>query len=93
MLSARFDLTPLRLVWLATALMGAALAVWSGVVQGGLSSMGWSEWLALAVLALWCLIETTIRRNWLALLTLPAMMLGIGCALPLYLFFRSRRIV
>jgi len=32
------------------------------------------------------------RRNWIALLTLPALALGLGCALPLYLFIRSRRI-
>ena len=34
-----------------------------------------------------------VRRNRAALLTLPALGLGIGCALPLYLFIRSRRIV
>lgn len=86
-MSPRFDLTPLRLVWLLAALAGAVLAVWTG--PAGMSP---SEGLGLAVLALWCLVETMIRRNWLAFLTLPAMMLGIGCALPLYLFFRSRRI-
>lgn len=80
------DLTPLRGVWLAAALVGAAVALFWPAASGP------SEWLALGVLALWCLIETTIRRNWIAMLTLPATALGIGCALPLYLFFRSRRI-
>lgn len=87
MLSPRSDLTALRLVWLALACLGAGLVLW-----GGSGDMRPSEWVALACLGLWCLIETSIRRNWMALLTLPAMMLGIGCALPLYLFFRSRRI-
>lgn len=87
-MSAGSDLTPLRLVWLGAALIGAALTIWYWP-----QARSGSEWLGLLVLALWCLIETTIRRNWLALLTLPALMLGIGCALPLYLFFRSRRIV
>lgn len=81
------DLTAMRLVWLLASVLGAGLALWSD--QGAMRS---SEWLALGCLALWCLIETTIRRNWVAMLTIPAMMLGIGCALPLYLFFRSRRI-
>lgn len=88
MSSPRSDLTVLRLVWLGLALLGAVLAFWGD--QAGPRS---SEWVALAGLGLWCLIETMIRRNWAALLTIPAMMLGIGCALPLYLFFRSRRIV
>ena len=59
--------------------------LWSGIGAG--------EIVAQITLALWCLVETTVRRNWAALLTLPALALGIGCALPLYLFIRSRRIV
>ncbi len=86
-----FDLTPLRLVWLALALFGGAAELlseeylWSGIGAG--------EIVAQITLALWCLVETMVRRNWAALLTLPALALGIGCALPLYLFIRSRRIV
>lgn len=87
MLSARSDLTPLRVLWLLAALAGAVMALFAWPATKAVS-----EWLALGVLALWCLIETTIRRNWAAMLTLPALALGIGCALPLYLFFRSRRI-
>ncbi|MDO5657209.1 MAG: DUF2834 domain-containing protein [Paracoccus sp. (in: a-proteobacteria)] len=82
-----FDLTPLRLVWLGAAVLGLVLAMATDVTRGP------SDWLALAVLALWCLIETMVRRNWWALLTLPAMAFGIATALPLYLFIRSRRIV
>lgn len=82
-----FDLTPLRLVWLAAAVLGLVLALSAD------PSRSPSEWLALAVLAVWCLIETMVRRNWWALLTLPAMVFGAGIALPLYLFIRSRRIV
>ncbi len=86
MSSLRSDLTPLRLVWLGLALVGAVLGF---LTEAPLRT---TEGLGLVVLALWCLIETTIRRNWAALLTLPALWLGIGCALPLYLFIRSRRI-
>lgn len=86
MSSLPFELTPLRLVWLGLALVGAVLGL---MAQAPLRS---TEGLGLVVLGLWCLIETTIRRNWAAFLTLPALWLGIGCALPLYLFIRSRRI-
>lgn len=87
MLSPLSDLTALRLVWLGAAVLGAVAGLWQDAPTGA------SGWVALGTLALWCLTETSIRRNWIALLTLPAMFLGIGCALPLYLFFRSGRIV
>ena len=81
-----FDLTPLRTAWLVLALLGA-------IAGREMSPSDHTTMVGLVTLALWCLTETTVRRNWIALLTLPAMMLGIGCALPLYLYFRSRRIV
>lgn len=82
------ELTPLRLAFAALALAGAALALARDLPgpRGG-------DWAALGALGLWCAVETQVRRNWAALLTFPAMVLGIGCALPLYLFLRSRRIV
>ena len=79
-------LTPRRSRWLALALIGAWLGRHLDAPDG-------SAITALVTLAIWCLVETMVRRNWLALLTLPAMVLGSGCALPLYLFLRSRRIV
>ncbi|MDN3712329.1 hypothetical protein QWZ10_12150 [Paracoccus cavernae] len=90
MSSLRSDLTPLRLVWLGLAIAGAVLGLWASGPQP--VSVRPTEWLAMGTLALWCLIETSIRRNWAALFALPALWLGIGCALPLYLFIRSRRI-
>ena len=80
-----FELTPLRLCWLALALTGAGFGL-------RLPAPDATAVVALLTLGLWCLVETTVRRNWLAFLTFPAMVLGIGCALPLYLFLRSRRI-
>lgn len=90
-LSQNSDLTPLRLVWLGLAICGAVAGIMSGAAlwQGTPAT----EIFAQITLALWCLIETMVRRNWAALLTLPALALGMGCALPLYLFIRSRRIV
>lgn len=82
----RSELTPLRLAWLAAALAGAGLAL----VRGPLGPASAGEWVAAAVLALWCAAETSVRRNWEALAVLPALALGLGCALPFYLFLRSR---
>lgn len=81
------DLTPMRLAWLVLALAGGiwSALVWSRPVGG--------EWVAVGALAIWCITETMLRRNWAALLTLPALVVGIGLALPLYLFIRSRRII
>lgn len=85
----RSELTPLRLAWLALALGGGVLAL----VPGGAGAAATpADLVARATLALWCLAETSVRRNWPALVTLPALALGMGCALPLYLFIRSRRI-
>ncbi|MGH1367971.1 MAG: DUF2834 domain-containing protein [Maritimibacter sp.] len=42
-------------------------------------------------LIIWCLGETFVRRNWLALVTLPAtVFVGVSFGLPLYLFLRTR---
>lgn len=76
----------MRLVWAALSLIGAATALCRWAPPGP------SEAVAMVALGLWCLTETMLRRNWLALLALPAMLAGLGLALPLYLFFRSRRI-
>lgn len=83
------DLTPLRIAWAVAALAGAALALLFGRL--GPASAG--EWVAAGVLTVWCGAETSVRRNWEAFLTLPGLILGIGCALPLYLFLRSRPVV
>lgn len=85
------DLTALRLVWLALALIGAAVTLLSGEALWQRAGPG--QIVAQIALALWCLVETMVRRNWVALLTLPALALGLGTALPLYLFIRSRRII
>lgn len=46
------------------------------------------------VLNLWILTEVAVRRNWAALLAIPATWcIGVSCGLPLYLYFRSRPVV
>lgn len=65
------------------------LDVWNQTDAGtGLVyDLTWS-WLVIAV---WALVESIPRRDWLSLVVIPAgFVIGVSCALPLYLFLRSR---
>ncbi len=47
--------------------------------------------IAATALIVWCLAETMARRNWIALVTIPAtLFVGVSFGLPLYLFLRTR---
>ena len=47
--------------------------------------------IAAVTLTFWISVETAVRRNWEALVAIPAtFMIGVSCSLPLYLFLRSR---
>ena len=47
---------------------------------------------AIAV-TVWIVAEVWVRRNWLALVAVPAIYLvGLSCGLPLYLFLRTRQV-
>ena len=49
--------------------------------------------IAAAALIVWTLGETLVRRNWIALVAIPAtLVVGVSFGLPLYLFLRSRPI-
>jgi len=42
-------------------------------------------------LTIWITAETLVRKNWIALVAIPATFLvGISCGFPLYLFLRTR---
>ncbi len=69
--------------------LGLMLDVWNETDAGtGLVyDLTWS-WL---VIVIWVLAESVPRRDWLSLVCIPAgFMIGVSCALPLYLFLRSR---
>lgn len=85
-----FELTRLQAFWLCCAALAAVLALWGGTAGLPVTA---SERIAAVVIALWSSLETMVRRNWWAFLTLPALLFGAGCALPLYLYMRSRPIV
>lgn len=53
----------------------------------------WDLTIAAVALTIFVLAEVAVRRNWIALLAIPATFcIGVSCGLPLYLFLRSRPI-
>ena len=71
--------------------IGGLIRAWQA--NAATSGLVWD--LAIAALALicWILAETYVRKNWEALLAIPAtLLLGPGCGLPFYLFLRARPI-
>lgn len=91
-------MSPLRLIYLGLAILGAlSFALqFPGAVpaiggHGMMSGQG-SDLLIVAItLTVWAVAETSVRRNWEALLAIPVtFLIGVGCGLPLYLFLRTR---
>lgn len=54
------------------------------------SGLVWDLTIAAIALTVWIIAEVAVRRNWLALIAIPATFgIGVSCGLPLYLFLRS----
>ncbi|MBL8563071.1 MAG: DUF2834 domain-containing protein [Gemmobacter sp.] len=59
-------------------------------VNAATTGLTWDLVISAFALTLWVLAETWVRKNWLALLAIPATFcIGVSCGLPLYLFLRS----
>ena len=55
------------------------------------SGLVWDLTIAAITLTVWIVAEVAVRRNWIALLAIPATFgIGVSCGLPLYLFLRAR---
>lgn len=62
-------------------------------VNAATSGLVWDLTIAAVALTVFILSETFVRRNWIALLAIPATFcIGVSCGLPLYLFLRARPI-
>ncbi len=86
---------PLRhyLGWLGANGWSVAGLIDAWFVNAATAGMAWELMIAALALMVWALAETWVRRNWLALLALPATVcIGVSCGLPLYLFLRSGRV-
>ncbi|MEY1554027.1 DUF2834 domain-containing protein [Yoonia sp. R2331] len=55
------------------------------------SGLVWDLTIAAVTLTIWIIAEVAVRRNWLALIAIPATFcIGVSCGLPLYLFLRAK---
>ncbi|GGM01292.1 DUF2834 domain-containing protein [Pseudooceanicola nanhaiensis] len=69
--------------------LGAMLEAWHA--NAATSGLVWDLTIAAITLTVWILAEVSARRNWSALLAIPAtFLIGVSCGLPLYLFLRTR---
>ncbi|MDA8747186.1 DUF2834 domain-containing protein [Litoreibacter sp.] len=58
------------------------------------SGLVWDLTIAAIALTVWIIAEVWVRRNWVALVAIPATFcIGVSCGLPLYLFLRTRPVV
>jgi hypothetical protein len=71
--------------------LGAMAVAWNA--NDASSGLVWDLTIAAVALTIWILSETYVRKNWIALLAIPATFcIGVSCGLPLFLFLRSGRI-
>lgn len=62
-------------------------------VNNATSGLVWDLTIAAVTLTVWIIAEVSVRRNWVALIAIPATFgIGVSCGLPLYLFLRTARI-
>ncbi|AZQ69038.1 DUF2834 domain-containing protein [Silicimonas algicola] len=60
-------------------------------VNASTTGLTWDLTIAAIALTVWIVAETWVRRNWTALVAIPATyLIGVSCGLPLYLFLRTR---
>ncbi|SDI48688.1 DUF2834 domain-containing protein [Lutimaribacter saemankumensis] len=60
-------------------------------VNTSTTGLTWDLTIAAIALTVWILAEVATRRNWTALVAIPATFcIGVSCGLPLYLFLRTR---
>ncbi len=65
------------------------IASWGA--NAGTTGLFWDLTIAATALTVWILAETLARRNWEALVAIPAtFLIGVSFGLPLYLFLRAR---
>ncbi|RVT87239.1 DUF2834 domain-containing protein [Rhodobacteraceae bacterium CCMM004] len=72
--------------------LGGLIDAW--YVNASTTGLTWDLTIAAITLTVWIAAETAVRRNWLALIAIPATFcIGVSCGLPLYLFLRTRPVI
>jgi hypothetical protein len=62
-------------------------------VNASTTGLTWDLTIAAIALTIWMVAETWVRKNWSALIAIPATFcIGVSCGLPLYLFLRTRNV-
>lgn len=65
------------------------IALWTA--NDAVTGLALDLMISAAALIVWCVAETLVRRNWVALVAIPAtLFVGLSFGLPLYLFLRTR---
>jgi hypothetical protein len=68
--------------------IAAMIEAWH--VNAASSGLVWDLTIAAITLTIWIVAEVAVRRNWGALVAIPAtFLIGVSCGLPLYLFLRT----
>ncbi len=68
--------------------LGGMVAAWHA--NAASSGLVWDLTIAAVTLTVWIVAEVAVRRNWVALIAIPATFcIGVSCGLPLYLFLRT----
>lgn len=63
-------------------------------VNAASSGLVWDLTISEIALTVFVVAEVWVRRNWIALIAIPATFcIGVSCGLPLYLFLRTRPVV
>ena len=76
--------------WWAEQGAGLSALVDGWNANAATTALAWDLGLAALALTLWICAEVYVRRNWIALLAIPATFgIGLSCGLPLYLFLRT----
>ena len=71
--------------------LGGLIDAW--YVNSSSHGLVWDLTIAAIALTVWIIAETWVRKNWSALIAIPATFcIGVSCGLPLYLFLRTRNV-
>lgn len=72
--------------------LSVLIAEWFGSAAS--AALTWDLVISALALTVFIVAEVSVRRNWIALVAIPATFcIGVSCGLPLYLFLRSRPVV
>ena len=79
------------LQWFAENTWSISAMVDAWHVNAASSGLVWDLTIAAIALTVFILSEVYVRKNWIALIAIPATFcIGVSCGLPLYLFLRTR---